>query len=114
MATLAKASKAELKATSIDHLLTFNKLSAGDTIHALSQYTGNSGTCYTRLFLVKDNDLIEITWHAGRAIDNPNRETRNARGIRTGGWGYSRAQHIVSHLSQVLFDDDQALKYREF
>lgn len=80
-----------------------------------SNYVGNVGTCNVRVFIARDNELLNITWDTARAIGDTVRDNNQGqRVIRTTGGGYSRAQHIADRLSWALFEDRGALKYREF
>lgn len=109
MATLTKARKAELKASALEALSDLN-IERGETIYTDTQYVGRNGTAYVRAWVVRDNKLIPITWHIGHATHLGLSEREGRWVIRTGGWGYSRSQHVVDALSWVLFSDHGQLK----
>ena len=111
METLTKARKAELKANAIEQLNAYG-ITQGETIYTSTDYVGKSGTAYVRAWIMRDNKPVSITWHIGHATG----QTLKDRGqwvIRTGGWGYSRAQHVTDALSYLLFGQGGQLKDRE-
>jgi hypothetical protein len=111
MATLTKSRKAELKASAIEQLNAYG-ITRGETIYTSTDYVGKSGTAYVRVWIMRDNAPVSITWHIGHAT-NQTLKDRGSWAIRTGGYGYSRAQHVTDSLSWVLFGKGGQLKDRE-
>lgn len=112
MATLTKSRKAELKANALEQLTAYD-IKQSETIYTTTEYVGNSGTAYVRAFIIRDNQPINITWHIGHACDLQLKDREGRWVIRTGGWGYSRSQHVVDALSWVLFGQGLRLKDRD-
>ena len=86
------------------------------TLQISTDYIGNVGTAQSRVFIVRDGDLVNITALVAWATDETPRE-RKSDGrwvIVTKGMGYSRAQHITSNLSWALFGRADGMAYNEF
>lgn len=112
MATLTKARKAELEANALEQL-TALEIKQGETVHTTTEYVGNSGTAYVRAWVIRNDQPLNITWHIGHATNQTLKDRDGRWVIRTGGWGYSRSQHVVDALSWVLFGKGGQLKDRD-
>jgi hypothetical protein len=112
MATLTKSRKAELKANAIEQLNAYG-ITQGETIYTSTDYVGNSGTAYVRAWIMRENEPVSITWHIGHATSQTLKDREGKWMIRTGGYGYSRAQHVTDALSWALFGKGGQLKDRE-
>ena len=80
-----------------------------------TDYVGNVGTAYSRVFITCGERIINITalvaWASG---DEPKERKSDGRWvIQTKGMGYSRAHHIVSTVSYALFGRADAMGYDE-
>ena len=109
--TLNKADKAELKLNALEQLKTMD-IQRGEIIYTSTQYVGNAGTAYVRAWVMRDNVPLSITWAIGHATAQTLKD-RGHWAIRTGGHGYSRAQHVVDALSWALFKQGGQLTDRE-
>ena len=112
MATLTKTRKAELKANALETLQAYN-IQAGDTIYTDTVYVGNVGTAYVRAWLIRDGQPVPLTWLIGHATAQTLKDRDGRWVIHTGGYGYSRGQHVVDALSWALFGQGGQLKDRE-
>ncbi len=112
MATLTKARKAELKANALEQL-TALEIQPDETILTDTNYVGNSGTAYVRAWVMRDGQLTPLTWLIGHATSQTLKDREGKWVIHTGGYGYSRSQHVVDALSWVLFGQGGQLKDRE-
>jgi hypothetical protein len=112
MATLTKARKAELKASALESLKEYD-IQAGATIYTDTVYVGNVGTAYVRAWLIRDGQLVPLTWLIGHATAQTLKDREGRWMIHTGGYGYSRSQHVVDALSWALFGQGGQLKDRE-
>ena len=112
MATLTKARKAELKANALEQLNALD-IKHGETVHTTTEYVGNRGTAYVRAWVIRNGEPVNITWHIGHATSQTLTERGGRWVIRTGGYGYSRSQHVVDELSWVLFGQGLQLKDRD-
>lgn len=86
------------------------------TLQISTDYVGNVGTAYSRVFIIRDGDLVNITALVARATGATLKE-RKGDGrwvIVTKGMGYSRAQHITSCLSYSMFERADGMAYNEF
>jgi hypothetical protein len=110
-----KAEKLSAATESRERLAGIYGITKDTVLWITSNYIGNVGTCDVRVFIARDNELINITWDTARAIGDTVRDNKQGqRIIRTTGWGYSRAQHVSDALSWALLGERGALKYREF
>lgn len=113
MATLTKKQKDQRK---IDAIATLKSLGIkeGDTIYTTTNYVGNMGTAYVRVFFVNDDKrIVNITYYAGHAGGQSVRDRDGQWNIHTGGGGYSRGFHVVDSLSWALFGGSYLLKETE-
>lgn len=109
--TLSKSRKAELKASALEQLTALD-IQRGEIIYTSTQYVGNAGTAYVRAWLIRDGQPVPLTWMIGHATAQTLKD-RGHWAIRTGGYGYSRAQHVVDALSWALFGQGGQLTDRE-
>lgn len=112
MATLTKARKAELKASALESLKEYD-IKAGSTIYTDTVYVGNVGTAYVRAWLIRDGQPVPLTWLIGNATAQTLKDRDGRWVIHTGGYGYSRSQHVVDALSWALFGQGGQLTDRE-
>lgn len=74
-----------------------------DTILTLAEWRGNS-TAYVRLFVVKNNQLIDFTHSAGVAMgDKTVHAPSKPYGLKFGGWGYGKEFQAVYNLGRALY-----------
>lgn len=85
-------------------------VSDGDTICTITDYVGNQGTAYVRTYIIKDKELLNLTWYVGKATESKMKEREGRVWIRTGGGNYSRAESVTQALSLVLFKEFDHLK----
>lgn len=111
METLTKSRKAELKANALEQLNALN-IQRGEIIYTSTDYVGNAGTAYVRAWVMRDNEPVSLAWAIGHATAQTLKD-RGHWAIRTGGHGYSRAQHVVDALSWALFGQGGQLTDRE-
>jgi hypothetical protein len=78
-----------------------------------THYTGNSGTALSRIYLVVDGGIRNVTQLVGNAIEGKFLTKDGRDYVRTTGYGYNRAQHITDSLSYALFGRRDALAYEE-
>jgi len=77
-------------------------LQGQDTIMTLAQWTGS--TAYVRLFVVKNNQLIDITHRAGEAMgDKTVHSVNKPYGLKYGGYGYGKEFAAVYGLGSALY-----------
>jgi hypothetical protein len=112
MATLTKSRKAELKANALEQLTALN-IQRGEIIYTSTDYVGNAGTAYVRAWVMRDNAPVSLAWAIGHATAQTLKDRGQHWAIRTGGGGYSRAQHVTDSLSWALFGQGGQLKDRE-
>jgi hypothetical protein len=107
--------KAQLQEIAKESLRAYG-LTDGSTLQISTDYIGNVGTAQSRVFIVRDGDLVNITALVARASgDTPKERKSDGRWvIVTKGMGYSRAQHITSNLSWALFGRADGMAYNEF
>lgn len=109
--TLSKTRKAELKANALEQLNALN-IQRGEIIYTSTEYVGNAGTAYVRAWIMRDNAPVSLAWMIGHVTAQTLKD-RGHWAIRTGGGGYSRAQHVTDSLSWALFDQGGQLTDRE-
>jgi hypothetical protein len=112
MATLTKARKAELKESALETLKAYD-IKPGETLYTDTNYVGNVGTAYVRVFLMRDNVPVPLTWSIGHATAQTLKDREGRWVIHPGGYGYSRGQHVVDALSWALFGQGGQLKDKE-
>lgn len=77
-------------------------LKGKDTIKTLAEWTGS--TAYVRLFIVKNNELIDITHNAGVAMgEKTSHAVSKPYGFKRGGWGYGKEFSVVYDLGRTLY-----------
>lgn len=77
-------------------------LQGQDTILTSAEWTGS--TAYVRLFVIKNNKLIDITHQAGEAIgDKTIHNVNKPYGFKRGGYGYNREFDVVYSLGHALY-----------
>lgn len=120
MATLTKAEKLEQKQrahTQLKMHYGFDLVSrqAGEmpTLYISTHYTGNTGTALSRVMVITDGKIADITHLVARASLLTLRDKDGRGYIRTGGYGYNRAQMIAQNLSMVLCHDTYSIAYSE-
>lgn len=89
------------------------KLQTHETIYTQTDYVGNAGTAYVRVYVMRDNKPLNITWHVGHATSLSLRNRNGRHVIHTGGGGYSRGQHVVEFLSMLEGGQTSLLKQEE-
>ena len=74
------------------------------------------GTAQSRVFIIRDGDLVNITALVGRAtLYTPKVRKSDGRWvIQTKGAGYNRAQHIVNNLEYAFKLGNGSFKISEF
>ena len=86
----------------------------GTIVHTITRHTSPSGvTQWLSVFIVKDGELFNITWHVGRAlgwsvIDRDGRWTVKMRGAQL-----SLGAKLTDDLSRELFHGQPVLTYVE-
>lgn len=71
-------------------------------ITTVTEWTGS--TAYVRLFIVKNNELINITHRAGEAMGSKTvHAVSKPYGLKYGGWGYSKPFQAVYDLGRALY-----------
>lgn len=90
-------------------------LKHGDVIFTdISRVSSSGMTRDIRLFIIRDNDLINITYYAAQALGDPVRDDKYGRRvIKVHGAGMDMAFHVVNNLSYALFNDGYALTKRD-
>lgn len=110
--TVARSRKREFKNNAIIQLNDLD-IKQGETVWTLTEYVGKNGTAYVRAFIIRNGEPVNITWHIGHATSQTLTERGGRWAIRTGGYGYSRSQHVVDALSWLLFDKGGQLTDRD-
>lgn len=109
--------KSEREQARLDALqaLSHYQIQIGETLHITTDCVDNVGTAQSRVFIIRDGDLVNITALVARATgDTPKERKGDGRWvIVTKGMGYSRAQHITQNLEYALRGLN-TLKYSEF
>lgn len=77
-------------------------LKGHDEIMTLAEWRGS--TAFVRLFIVKKNRLVELTWQASVAMGERyvHRESQ-PYGIKRGGYGYGKEFDVVYSLGRTLY-----------
>ena len=93
----------EDKETALKHLKEW--LKAGDKVYTTIDHVVPSGmTRWLQVFLVRDNQKINISWHCAVLLDLPY-NTGGHYGVRVGGCGMDMGFHLVYTMSRVLFPE---------
>lgn len=75
----------------------------GDTVYTTVTHVTSTGmTRWIRVLVMKDNQPVDISWHAGKAL-GLQVNTRSHDGVEVGGAGMDMGFHLVYSLSRVLF-----------
>lgn len=82
-------------------------------LYCTTDYVGNAGTAYVRVFVVRANHIYNVTHTVAHAIGDTPKDREGKWYIKTTGWGYSRAQHIADALSWALYGESGGVSYRE-
>lgn len=115
MATAAKTAKAEREAAQVaacEYMREAMGKSDG-VLYGTTDYVGNTGTAYVRVFIVMANHIYNVTGYVARAIGETPRERDGKHVIRTTGYGYHRLQHVADALSWNLYGEGGGLSYRD-
>lgn len=83
------------------------------TLNYSTHYIGNVGTALSRIYLVVDGELYNVTGLVANAIGSKVHTKEGRDYLKTTGYGYNRAQHITDNLSYALFGKRDALAYKE-
>jgi hypothetical protein len=110
--TLSKLRKAEIKASALESLKAYD-IKLNEIIWTDTNYVGNVGTAYVRAWLIRDGQPVPLTWLIGNATAQTLKDRDGRWVIHTGGYGYSRGQHVIDALSWALFGQGGQLKDRE-
>lgn len=71
-------------------------------IKTLAEYRGM--TAFVRLFIVKNNELVEFTHLAATALgENSAHRDSQPYGLKRGGYGYSKEFDVVYSIGRVLY-----------
>ncbi len=108
-------SKTGARLEALENLYRYD-LKIGDTLHVETNYVGNVGTAQSRVFIIRDGDLVNITALVAWASEYKPKE-RKSDGrwvIETRGVGYNRAQFIVNNLEYALKLGNGSFKISEF
>ena len=108
-----KQLNAELKAQAVATLTENYGIVEGATLYTMTQYVGNVGTAYVRAYALADGAIYNVTGLVANAIGDKTHDKDGKTWIKTTGYGYSRAQHVVDGLSWVLFGIGSKLNYSE-
>lgn len=77
-------------------------LKGQDTIKTLAEWRGS--TAFVRLFIVKNNELIDITHNAGMAMaEKTAHMPSQPYGFKRGGYGYGKEFDVVYGLGATLY-----------
>jgi hypothetical protein len=85
----------------------------GSTLQTFTRYVGNYGTAYVKVYLIDGDRLINLTWTIANAIGDKAVDRDGSWHIKTTGYGYNRAQHVIDAVSWALFGDSGKLQYHE-
>jgi len=109
------ATKTELAKRKSDALESLNVwgIAAGSTLETFTTYVGNAGTAYVKVYYVHDGRLINLTWTVAGAINDKAVDRNGSWHIKTNGYGYNRAQHVIDALSWSMFGESGKLQYHE-
>lgn len=97
MATLTKAQQAER-----DEALAKLRemLPPGTEVYTILRHVSRSGMMrHISLVIIKDGELVDITWRASKALDWP---MSKDHAIKVGGCGMDMGFHLVHSLSYVV------------
>lgn len=110
------ATKTELAARkneALESLRNGHGIVAGSRVFTFTDYVGNAGTAYVRVYIIDDNRLFNITWLVANAIGDTPKDREGKWMIKTTGYGYNRAQHVADALSWALFGKSGKIEYIE-
>lgn len=111
MSTLTKQEKITEREYAREYLADI--LKSGDTIFTVIRSVAPSGMSRTMsLYLVKDNNLMNITYYAAHALEWRLVEVNGSRVMRVGGCGMDMGFHAVYTLSSVILNDGYAINQR--
>ncbi len=98
--------KKEKEAQSAEAVTELKKLlQDSDSVYVSMVSVSSSGMYRTfKLFIARDNTIINITWYAGRALGSgfPLKEKYGDRVIGVGGCGMDMGWHLVESLGYTL------------
>lgn len=89
------------------------RVNDGERLFTITDYVGNQGTAYVKVFQITGDDFSNLTWYIGNGTGMKMRERNGSYWLKTSGGNYSRAQHVVDELSLSLFGEFGRLKYSE-
>jgi hypothetical protein len=109
------ATKTELATRKADALesLTAWGIVEGSTLQVFTHYVGNVGTAYVKVYMIDGDRLINITWLIANATGVKGTDRNGSWFIKTTGYGYNRAQHVIDNLSWAIFGTSGKLNYNE-
>lgn len=80
-------------------------------VYTLCRRVSASGmTRQISLFYIKDNQLLNITWNAGKTLGWTLKDTDGSMTVSVGGGGMDMGFHIVYSLSRTLYPSTEGLK----
>lgn len=96
---LTTTQKREQKENSLATLK--NLVQEGDTIYTSLQSVSSTGMSRRlNIFIVKDNNIVNITWHVANVLEYRYNDQKESLVI--GGCGMDMGYHVVYSLSSVL------------
>jgi len=108
---MAKVSKEDI--TRAREILVHYGVTEESTLAFSTHYIGNVGTALSRVYIVVNGEIANVTQLVGNAIEGKFTTKDGRDYIKTTGYGYNRAQHITDSLSYALFGRRDALAYKE-
>lgn len=101
MSNLTKAQQAE-RADAIAKLR--EMLPPGTEVYTILRHVSRSGMMrHISLVIIKDGELVDITWRASKALDWP---MSKDHAIKVGGCGMDTGFHLVHSLSYAIHGHD--------
>jgi hypothetical protein len=80
-------------------------LKPGDVVYANVNHVSASGmTRWISLYIARDSEIIDITWHAAKLLDMKV-NGRNHAGIEVGGCGMDMGFYLVYELGRALWPE---------
>lgn len=102
--TLSKTAQKKLNREHAKERLLSYYLEPGDKVYTMVRSVSSSGMSRTMsVYVVKDNQLLNITYQVAQALDYPLADVNGSRVVRVGGAGMDMGFHLVYSLSGYLF-----------
>ena len=87
-----------------------NLINKGDTIYSIVKHTSTSDrTRSIAFYIVKDNEIMDITWYISQAFDYP---MHKSGGLNISGSSMDLGFHVVETISRIKFNESYAINHQ--